>query len=111
MQNTQNTQNKRLMVEIATALAKSNKHFFTVDDIWEFLNERKIDINGDDIFNECCNSLLFEEQGFNSESGFLEENTSNIYCEPVIILRRSAEARTPRPLMKQEEIEKILENN
>jgi hypothetical protein len=100
---------KLLLVQVATALAKSNKHFFTEDDIWEYLyNNTKFVQNGNDLFNKCCNSPLFEEQGFNSESGFLEENTNSIYCEPVVILRRSEKAKTPAPLMTQKEIEEII---
>jgi hypothetical protein len=104
-----NISNKRLMVEIASELAKSKtKIFFTEDDIWEFLYAKNLDINGNDLFNECCNNLLFEEQGFNSDSGFLEDDLVNIYCEPVIVLRRSLKAKTPAPLLTQNKIEELL---
>ena len=104
-----NVSNKKLILEIAKSLANSNtKRFFTEDDIWEFLDEKYLDINGNDVFNECCNSPLFDEIGYNQDTGYLEFDLINIYCEPVIILKRSEKSKTPRPLMHQEEIDKLL---
>jgi len=97
--------NKKLIEEIALELAKGYTHFFTEDDVWDFLDTKNLDVDGNDLFNECCNNLLFEEQGFNPDSGFLEKGLMNICSEPVIILRRSLKAKTPAPLLTQDKIE------
>jgi len=69
-----------------------------------FLDTKNLDVDGSNLFNLCCN-ILFEEQGFNPDSGFLEKGLINICSEPVIILRRSLKAKTPAPLLTQDKIE------